>query len=701
MESTKDTAKRFKVSERRVQKYCEEGRIRGAKMVGNIWLIPRSASKPQDARFSAEIKDLISLSDLCKELSISIATGRNWVKLGKIKPTKEIKKTLYFSYEYLEKIKSEIKSGEISALKSRRNKKFLSGNDIYKSYVSDSSQNLDTVQKIIDLIASENIKISEKLINALLYDCAQKLFESKYSIFDTKFSFLIKDLISEKELVTAKNMYSKLFDFNYIYEKNEDILGLLYISLKNVASRKATGSYYTPNKIVKKLCKEIFSKNISNKTILDPCCGTGNFILQLPESIDYKNVYGNDLDKISVKLARINFALKYEIFDREVIFEHITEKNFLTEDFKTFDYIIGNPPWGYDFSEKEKTFLRKTYLSAVGSNIESYDVFIEKSLRILDNNGTLSFVLPESILNVKTHLPIRKIIAEHNSIQYLEFLGNAFDKVQCPSIIMQVLHNNRPFRTNGLKIVNDKESFIIKSERKINPEYFAFTIKDDEYSIIDKLENIKNKTTLKNSSDFALGIVTGNNKDYISNKKTSKNELVLKGSDLYKYNFKPAENYIKFEPKTFQQVAPVEFYRAEEKLLYRFICNQLVFVYDNNKTLSLNSANILIPKIEGLSIKYILAILNSRIAQFYFKKQFNSIKILRSHIEEIPIPYIDKKAQKVFISIVDLILKSKNQKEILKLYNELDLKIASIYGLNNSEYQIILDSMQEENLFLY
>ena len=266
---------------------------------------------------------------------------------------------------------------------------------------------------------------------------------------------------------------------------------------------------------------------------------------------------------------------------------------------------------------------------------------------------------------------------------------------------MQILHNNKPFKTNGLKIVNDKESFIIKSERNINPEYFALTIKDEEYNIINKLENIKNKTTLKNNSDFALGIVTGNNKDYISNKKTSKNELVLKGSDLYKYNFKPAGNYIKFEPKTFQQVAPVEFYRAEEKLLYRFICNQLVFVYDNNKTLSLNSANILIPKIEGLSIKYILAILNSRIAQFYFKKQFNSIKILRSHIEEIPIPYIDKKAQKVFISIVDLILKTKNQKEIMELYNELDLKILSLYGLNNSEYQIILDSMQEENLFLY
>ncbi len=40
--------------------------------------------------------DLISLSELCTELSISTATGRNWVKLGKILPTVETRK-LFFS----------------------------------------------------------------------------------------------------------------------------------------------------------------------------------------------------------------------------------------------------------------------------------------------------------------------------------------------------------------------------------------------------------------------------------------------------------------------------------------------------------------------------------------------------------------------------------------------------------------------------
>ena len=40
-------------------------------------------------------------------------------------------------------------------------------------------------------------------------------------------------------------------------------------------------------------------------------------------------------------------------------------------------------------------------------------------------------------------------------------------------------------------------------------------------------------------------------------------------------------------------------------------------------------------------MNYVLAILNSRIAQFIYKREFHSVKVLRSHIENIPIPLVD------------------------------------------------------------
>lgn len=45
-----DCAKKWNVSQRRVAIYCKEGRIEGAVMMGRMWMIPKSAEKPEDIR---------------------------------------------------------------------------------------------------------------------------------------------------------------------------------------------------------------------------------------------------------------------------------------------------------------------------------------------------------------------------------------------------------------------------------------------------------------------------------------------------------------------------------------------------------------------------------------------------------------------------------------------------------------------------
>lgn len=704
LESVKKTAKRFNLSERRVQKLCETGRIEGAKRISNVWLIPASAKKPSDERLALEHENLLSLSELCSDLSISIATGRNWLKLGKLIPTESIKGKPFFSKDYASTIKKDILEGKNKALKSRRNKKFISGNAIYNSYVSLENQNLSTIQALLDTLLSSKTSLTESVLACLIADCAKQLLRQKVGKENEgDYEFLVEDLLSpELSLLTFFEEQPELSGFQYEYEEGEDILGLLYISLKNVGSRKATGSYYTPTKVVKKLCEHLFLEPLSaEKKVLDPCCGTGNFILQLPHSIDYKMVYGNDLDPLSVKISRINYALKYEISDKALIYSHITEGDFLSfsNDVK-FDFIIGNPPWGYEYSKEEIASLKKRFETAFGNNVESYDLFVEQALLNLAKGGVLSFVIPEAFLNVKAHTAIRQLLLRTTSFQYLEYLGNVFDKVQCPSLIVQIKNTKRAFSTKDLVINDGSRTFTIKKERSLSAACFSFTTTDEEYALIQKMDELKNKITLKDRADFALGIVTGNNKDYLSEIKTETNEVILRGSDLYKYRYKNTNTYIAFKPETFQQVAPTEYYRAEEKLLYRFICNQLVFAYDDQKTLSLNSSNILIPKIPGLSMKYILAILNSRILQFYFKKKFNSVKVLRSHIEELPIPRIEKEAESQILALVDLMLHASLENKILVLYEKIDSLIADLFELSAKEYELIKASMRGDNLFL-
>jgi hypothetical protein len=47
----KEAAEKWGISERRVQKLCEEGRVSGVVRFGRSWAIPKTAEKPTDNRY--------------------------------------------------------------------------------------------------------------------------------------------------------------------------------------------------------------------------------------------------------------------------------------------------------------------------------------------------------------------------------------------------------------------------------------------------------------------------------------------------------------------------------------------------------------------------------------------------------------------------------------------------------------------------
>ena len=97
------------------------------------------------------MEQYMTLKELCEEISISTATGRNWMKLGKITPEYTEKKKSYFSQKYVQELKKNIQSGSNEALKSRRNKKYVSGNALYHSYVSETCKSVEVIQELLQL----------------------------------------------------------------------------------------------------------------------------------------------------------------------------------------------------------------------------------------------------------------------------------------------------------------------------------------------------------------------------------------------------------------------------------------------------------------------------------------------------------------------------------------------------------------------
>ena len=54
--SVQDAVKKWGISERRIQKLCEENRIPGVVRFSRMWLIPKNIEKPKDGRYKANRK---------------------------------------------------------------------------------------------------------------------------------------------------------------------------------------------------------------------------------------------------------------------------------------------------------------------------------------------------------------------------------------------------------------------------------------------------------------------------------------------------------------------------------------------------------------------------------------------------------------------------------------------------------------------
>lgn len=613
-------------------------------------------------------KKLYTLSEACELLSISTATGRNWMKTGRLISVAEKDQKPLFEEDALLSLKNALANGSISGLKSRRNKTYVGGNTPVPE---------------------------EPQLCCQLRSCAEQLIQSAGYKDISLFQSLLNNLIDETYFLAWKAFVPECGTTNYTYRSGEDTLGLLYQALCNIGDRKSSGSYYTPAWLAKQLIEKHLPMLRSNHTVLDPSCGTGIFLLQLPAELPLQNIYGNDINPVSVALTRINLALKYHIKTQEeveILQKNISVSDFLTSHTGAYDIILGNPPWGARLSAEQKNSYRNVFTCASGSSVEIFDLFIEQSIKHLTHKGTLSFILPEAILTVKTHKPVREFLLHNAAVRSVDYLGEAFEQVHCPSIILTVAkENTRPFFKNVSIGLSDGIMFSTQVERIVYADSFSFFLTDEEYLLLQKILICPNHTTLVDSAVFALGIVTGNNKALLHSTSSPGLEPIIKGTDISKYHINSHSGYIAFCTERFQQTAPEALYRAPEKLFYRFINKQLIFAYDDTGLLSLNSCNILIPKIPELSVKYVMAILNSSVAQFVFEKKFHSVKVLRSHLEQIPIPLADKKTQKEIADLVDrLISHEESTPEYIKTYALLDRKIAELYNLTAEEYKQII-----------
>lgn len=558
---------------------------------------------------------------------------------------------------------------------SRANKLLSTKNFVPFEYFSDI-KNIGFVNDICNFIRENGIS-NEIAMNSL---CVNLLIKSDLLYKDGSFFASAKSNVLYFIETIKSNINIELTEC-FLPDEN-DILGIIYQSIRLEGEKSKEGSYYTPSSIVEDL---LLNLEIDEKTkILDPCCGTGSFLLSI-ENIKPNQIYGIDIDPIAVGIAKTNLFVKFstedfcpKIFCKDFLLLNTSLFDYLDELNIEFDYILSNPPWGaYDTKEYSKLFKE------IKSN-ESFSFFIIKSYQMLSENGEIRFLLPESLMNVKTHADIRKFLLDSTNMYCIKLYGRCFHKVMSKAIGLQIKKGLKTERINIINQLTDHES-LAKLFRN-NTEYVFDLCNNNDNLIIDKIFSQKHVTLEK--SIWGLGIVTGNNKEKVYDSPVDLSEHIYTGKEIQKYTLKPPVKHAVYNRESFQQVAGDEIYRAKEKLVYKFISKKLIFAYDDTQSLFLNSANILIPNIHGMSIKTVLAFLNSEVFQFVYSKKYGQIKILKNNLLQLPFPEISDKKNEEISYQVDELLKNKSFED-LKLQNV----IYRVFGIKTEEKHLIKEAL--------
>lgn len=457
--------------------------------------------------------------------------------------------------------------------------------------------------------------------------------------------------------------------------RQDDWIGFIYQSLTAEGSRIIKGLYYTKPVIVNEMLSDI--RVLNGELFLDPCCGSGIFLMKV-EHAKMEQLYGIDNDPLAVMIAKANLMVK---FNESEVYPQIYQLDFLLHADSAlggmkFDYIVTNPPWGTEKGKRHK--------SEVIASHEKASLFFTESFKFLNKDGIQHFLLPSSVLKIKVHADLRRFVTHETRMMGLKCYRERFKGVFTDFISLKV--SKKPVFGEQNYVVVSANNEVSRKEIKVPDDAFCAIpiLSDREEAIFAKAERLRHDDL--SHSQWALGVITGNNAKALKDKHLTGLEPIYTGKSIGKYSIAAATRFINYNRADFQQCAKDEFYRAKEKLVYKFVSSRLCFTYDDRQRLFLNSANILIPDVDGMSTKTVLAFLNSSLFNFLYVKRFNDLKILKGNLCTLPFPKITAERNQKLTALVDDALAG-NTEAVLSI----DSVVFDLYQLNKEEVDLILN----------
>ncbi|MCK0473754.1 N-6 DNA methylase [Halalkalibacter sp. APA_J-10(15)] len=310
------------------------------------------------------------------------------------------------------------------------------------SYILDASQFLKKfVSKELDTFS---------LLYGLLY-CNKyvelaSLLNKPYNIEQIKLEAMSK---FNEEIFNTLNVNSlsalKMLDWlikNPPPETDEDILGSIYLILSEGEKRKKLGEHYTRMDLVNLIYNEYKVEENIERKIIDPACGSGNFLVaylnrlllkfndnavlkrNIIEKLYGGEIIGVDIQKNTCLIAKLRLLMlifKYSCQNNPKktipIYQLDSLSNEKSEILREnqYDLVVTNPPYlrYHSLNVNQRKLYKKKYYSAKGK-YDLYTLFIEKSIQLVNKKGgKIAIVTSDKFMSASYGQAIREYVEDN------------------------------------------------------------------------------------------------------------------------------------------------------------------------------------------------------------------------------------------------------------------------------------------------